>query len=468
MQRSEIEGRLDPKMALYNQRVRNAIYPKVRLKDLLVCKPQYGANEPGVARLSTADTRYIRITDIDEYGLISDEDLGATIKNIEEKYILNENDILIARSGATVGKAYIHKKKPYDCIFAGYLIRFVLNYAKVLPDYVFTWTQLNAYKEWVNAIQRPSGQPNINAEEYKSLEIPLPNIEKQKEIIAIVHSAYTQKLQKESEAQQLLDSIDTYLLNELGIKLSTEPNDLNRRKFYISYNELVGKRIDSKKYSPAVKQLYAAIRNSSYHNFPLQHYVAYSCSGEWGLDGDVDIIPDGYVKCLTLRAAEIDNQYNLKIQPENAKYRLINADKYNKIKLDLNDLIIEKSGGSDDQPVGRVAIIEENTYNTLPISFSNFLMKIRVQGINPKYLYYFLKTMYNIGITDPMQSQTNGIRNLIIKEFLEQTIIEPPLAKQQEIADHIFAIRQQAKTLQAEGKAILENAKKEVEKMIIG
>ena len=96
VQRSEIEGRLDPKMALYNQRVRNSIYPKVRLKDLLVCKPQYGANEPGVARLSTADTRYIRITDIDEYGLISDEDLGATIKNIEEKYILNENDILIA------------------------------------------------------------------------------------------------------------------------------------------------------------------------------------------------------------------------------------------------------------------------------------------------------------------------------------------------------------------------------------
>ena len=76
--------------------------------------------------------------------------------------------------------------------------------------------------------------------------------------------------------------------------------------------------------------------------------------------------------------------------------------------------------------------------------------------------------MYNIGVTDSMQSQTNGIRNLIVKEFLEQTVIEPSLAKQQEIANHISAIRQQARCLQEEGKAILENAKREVERMIIG
>ena len=42
-------------------------------------------------------------------------------------------------------------------------------------------------------------------------------------------------------------------------------------------------------------------------------------------------------------------------------------------------------------------------------------MKIRVKGIDANYLYYYLKTIYNIGGTDSMQSQTNGIRNLIIK-----------------------------------------------------
>lgn len=67
-----------------------------------------------------------------------------------------------------------------------------------------------------------------------------------------------------------------------------------------------------------------------------------------------------------------------------------------------------------------------------------------------------------------MQSQTNGIRNLIMQEYFDQTVVIPPLQKQQEIVDHIMAIRQQAKALQEEGKAILEQAKRKVEELIIG
>ena len=67
-----------------------------------------------------------------------------------------------------------------------------------------------------------------------------------------------------------------------------------------------------------------------------------------------------------------------------------------------------------------------------------------------------------------MQSQTNGIRNLIMQEYFDQIVVVPPLQKQQEIVDHIIDMRQQAKALQEEGKAILEKAKKEVEAMIIG
>lgn len=66
-----------------------------------------------------------------------------------------------------------------------------------------------------------------------------------------------------------------------------------------------------------------------------------------------------------------------------------------------------------------------------------------------------------------MQSQTNGIRNLIMSEYFNQTIVIPPVSKQQEIVSHISEIRQQAKALQAEGKAILERAKREVEAMIL-
>ena len=66
--RSEIEGRFDPKMALYNKRVRHALYPMEKLKKLLWGNPQYGANEVGVIRENSMQPRYIRITDIDENG----------------------------------------------------------------------------------------------------------------------------------------------------------------------------------------------------------------------------------------------------------------------------------------------------------------------------------------------------------------------------------------------------------------
>ena len=70
VKRSEICRRLDPKMALYNRKVKHTLYPKVKLKDILVCKPQYGAGESSITRTNTLEPRYIRITDIDENGLI--------------------------------------------------------------------------------------------------------------------------------------------------------------------------------------------------------------------------------------------------------------------------------------------------------------------------------------------------------------------------------------------------------------
>ena len=430
VQRSEIEGRLDPKMALYNRRVQNSIYPKVRLKDLLVCKPQYGANESGVARLSMADTRYIRITDIDEYGLISNKDLGATVKNIEEKYILNENDILIARSGATVGKAYIHKKMPYDCIFAGYLIRFVLNCAKVLPDYVFIWTQLNAYKEWVNAIQRPSGQPNINAEEYKSLEIPLPNIEKQKEIVAIVHSAYTQKLQKESEAQQLLDSIIDKVLAELGISLPHIEKTLSKRIFTTSFRQIQSNRFDPK----GVLFLGDKSGSSIFENVSLKS-IAKICKGN----------------SLTSKEADITGLFPVIAGGQISPYN------HNVANYNGNVITVSASGAY----AGYV------WYHDYPIYATDccVIQSRNEQKYLTSYLYEVLHAqqeriyMYQQGAGQPHVYASDLEKILIPKISIEQ---------QRVIVTHAKELRTKAKALQAEGKAILENAKKEVEKMIMG
>lgn len=204
---SKIFGyRLDPEMVLYRQIVSNSTYSTIPLGHLLKKNPQYGANEIGIERTDNSSPRYIRITDIDNYGFLKAE-LGKTASTIEDRYILNDDDILLARSGNTVGKSYIHKTSMvnYPCFFAGYMIRFIANDERLLPNFLFVYTQSGAYKNWVKAIQRTAGQPNINAEEYKSLEIPIPPLEKQNEIIDHVEAIREKAKQLEKDADELME-----------------------------------------------------------------------------------------------------------------------------------------------------------------------------------------------------------------------------------------------------------------------
>ena len=428
VQRSEIEGRLDPKMALYNRKVLHSLYPKVRLKDVLLCKPQYGASEPGVPRSSIKEPRYIRITDIDENGLISHDELGATAKIIEDKYILCENDILIARSGATVGKAYIHKPALYDCFFAGYLIRFIINTDKALPEYIFTYTQLNAYKEWVNAIQRPSGQPNINSEEYQSLEIPLPNIERQQVIVDVIKSAYLQKKQKESEAKKLLDSIDTYILNELGITIPEIDASLENRLFFTSFKDVTGNRLD-----PYYKLYFSSnYKSVKYDSFRLGS-ITNICKGT-ALTSK-DIIPGN----IPVIAGGKSSPYS-----------------HNEANFDGNVITVSASGAY----AGYV------WYHQNPI-FATDCSVISSKDeslVLTSYIAEVLKSIQSIiyrlqvGAAQP-HVYPSDLMNIYIPSI--------PISQQKTIVNKAQSIRDIAKKVIEEGNSILENAKKEVEQMII-
>lgn len=429
VQRSEIEGRLDPKMALYNRKVLHSLYPKVRLKDVLLCKPQYGASEPGVPRSSIKEPRYIRITDIDENGLISHDELGATAKIIEDKYILCENDILIARSGATVGKAYIHKPALYDCFFAGYLIRFIINTDKALPEYIFTYTQLNAYKEWVNAIQRPSGQPNINSEEYQSLEIPLPNIERQQVIVDVIKSAYLQKKQKESEAKKLLDSIDTYILNELGITIPEIDASLENRLFFTSFKDVTGSRLD-----PYYKLYFSSnYKSVKYDSFRLGS-ITNICKGT-ALTSK-DIIPGN----IPVIAGGKSSPYS-----------------HNEANFDGNVITVSASGAY----AGYV------WYHQNPI-FATDCSVISSKDeslVLTSYIAEVLKSIQSIiyrlqvGAAQP-HVYPSDLMNIYIPSI--------PISQQKTIVNKAQSIRDIAKKVIEEGNSILENAKKKVEQMIIG
>jgi type I restriction enzyme S subunit len=143
---------------------------------------EYGA---GVASQPFDPTlpRYVRITDLVDGGELKVDRVSPSGPRAAwEAYTLEPGDILFARSGATVGKTYLHKTENGYCVFAGYLIRFRPDTTRALPEYIFHFTQTAFYRAWVTARQRVVAQPNINAKQYgRELFLPLPPLALQSE-----------------------------------------------------------------------------------------------------------------------------------------------------------------------------------------------------------------------------------------------------------------------------------------------
>lgn len=127
-------------------------------------------------------------------------------------------------------------------------------------------------------------------------------------------------------------------------------------------------------------------------------------SGNWGEEDTK--ANENLISCLTIRATEFDNKYNLNFDNNRTKYRKYNLIDYEKIKLYPNDILIEKSGGSDNQPVGWVAFIEKEMVETNRLTYSNFIHKIVINETKavPRYIFEYLRLIHNIKITEVMQT----------------------------------------------------------------
>ena len=170
---------------------------------------------------------------------------------------------------------------------------------------------------------------------------------------------------------------------------------------------------------------------SDWANIELRNIFDLSISGEWG------DAPDGVNDVYVLRAADFTKDCKLKANIGAA--RILPMDKLLQRKLVKGDLLLEKSGGSPTQPVGRVVYFDRVDDN---YSLSNFLQLLRVsKKYDSQWVYYLLTALYDSNVVLRYQQQTTGIINFKLEEYLSEKIDIPVgLIEQQKIAKILSTI----------------------------
>jgi type I restriction enzyme S subunit len=185
------------------------------LRSCLLASPDYGINAPGVPVSGDLPT-YLRITDIDDDGRYISVNRVAVNHSLAMNYLLGKNEIVFARTGASVGKTYLYDAKDGELVFAGFLIRARIDCQKLNPDFFAAYTRTSSYWGWVRVMSMRSGQPGINGNEFASLELCLPpTVEEQHavagilsdmdaDILALERKLAKAKLLKQGMMQELL------------------------------------------------------------------------------------------------------------------------------------------------------------------------------------------------------------------------------------------------------------------------
>jgi len=203
---------------IFGTNVKDLKWRSATLSSLTKGRSQYGIDAPALPYDDTL-ARYIRIADIRPDGTL-DDTLKASVKlRGNEKYLLNQNDLLFARAG-TVGSTFLIKNKPSSAIFVNTLIRFSIDPAKVDPLFLQQYTRSPAYLAWVISVTAQSVVPNINAKQFSKLPVPLPPKPKQQHIASIL-SGVDAPLESHAPETKFLILIVFF---NIGLKIPTLDN----------------------------------------------------------------------------------------------------------------------------------------------------------------------------------------------------------------------------------------------------
>ncbi|WP_185152010.1 restriction endonuclease subunit S [Chryseobacterium vaccae] len=173
----------------------------------------YGMN--AAATTFDGENKYIRITDIDDTSLkYKSTDPVSPAGDLNEKYLVNNNDILFARTGASTGKSYLYDSSDGKLYFAGFLIRARIKDSHN-SKFIFFQTQTQEYNKWIKIMSMRSGQPGINSQEYASFNFFMSPIRHEQDKIVNFITKLDEKILLQSKIIRDLKLLKNTLIKKL-------------------------------------------------------------------------------------------------------------------------------------------------------------------------------------------------------------------------------------------------------------
>ena len=401
----------------------------------------------------------IRPTNIDKDGLlVFDKNVYVPIEaNMPS---LKENDVLFnnTNSQELVGKTAIFRgNEPYR--FSNHITRIRVNQNKILPEYL--WIILNLYQRksiFYSICTNWNNQSGIGNELLKSTKIPLPILEKQKEIVGLYTKAQEAKLTKEKEAKSLLDSIDSFVLKNMGVALPSK--DIYVKVNVVSLSQLIGNRYVPYYHNEYFEEAFKHLKDTSnYKLVRLSDITVLITSGITPKSGGDDYT-DSEHGVAFIRSGNIDIMGEVDF--DNLLYikRNVHNTRMKSSKVQNGDIMIAIVGAT----IGQVGIY----HSSREANINQAIALVRLKdGYNPEYIKEVIKSSIGQLNLDRLKRPV-ARANINLEEISSMLIPVPEIEIQNEIVKSVVSIRQQAKRLQKEGVELLEIAKQEIEKIILG
>jgi len=395
---------------------------------------------------SPNDVKYVRITDFGEDGIPAGHEF-VTAETVELTCRLEEEDVLFARSGATAGKTFIFTEDIAPAVFAGYCIRFRFDRKRILPWFVYFYTKTQRYEAWVRSIQRPSGQPNINKEEFKSFRIPVPDIEVQRRLVTNMLGAREARKRNLDQADALLSGMDTVLLAQLSLTLPAEDNRLS---FAIRLASLNSARLDAHFFRPPFGKLLTTLLRTRHKKLGDVARLSHQQSNPQDMGGE------------TFRYIEIGGVNRMTGEVSVANVATSEAPSRARMIVQKGDIIVSLTRPHH----GSIALIDDELAGCIASTGFAIIREITDPSLDPRYLLTVLRSQ--ICLRQMLQRSSGGNYPAITEDELLNILIPVPATDiQLRITEEFSRRHEEARRLRAEAAKEWEEAKANFERQLL-